>query len=130
MSPYYEGNTAVNFCPVALNPPIRLVYDRATGGYAMNADLANKKLVQLATHRTIAYSDAIYISSTGTTQSMQPRSFGPMRKSSRGDRASMTGIGTGSPPGCMAGAANMILPSPRRGRPLPWRHTMPFRTTT
>lgn len=68
VSPYYEGSRAVNMCPAAIDPPISLVYDRATGGYAMNADLANKKMVQLTTHRTMAFSDAIYISSTGATQ--------------------------------------------------------------
>jgi prepilin-type N-terminal cleavage/methylation domain-containing protein/prepilin-type processing-associated H-X9-DG protein len=69
ISPYYEANTKVTQCPVLRTPPVTLVYGGITGGYAYNADLANKKLGAIpATSRTLAFCDAVYLTSSGAMQ--------------------------------------------------------------
>ena len=62
VSPYYEANTKVTQCPVLQTPPVALAYGGITGGYAYNADLADKRLARMpATHRTLAFCDAVYL---------------------------------------------------------------------
>jgi prepilin-type N-terminal cleavage/methylation domain-containing protein/prepilin-type processing-associated H-X9-DG protein len=69
ISPYYEANTKVTHCPVLLTPPVTLAYGGVTGGYAYNADLADKRLVTIpATSRTLAFADAAYLTSGATLQ--------------------------------------------------------------
>src|SRR6476660_479918 len=49
----YEANTKVTQCPVLRVPPVTLVYGGVTGGYAYNAELADKRLAAVpATSRT------------------------------------------------------------------------------
>ncbi|MBX9584530.1 MAG: DUF1559 domain-containing protein [Gemmataceae bacterium] len=69
ISPYYEANTKVLHCPVLLTPPVTLAYGGVTGGYAYNADLADKRLVVIpATSRTLAFADAAYLTSGAALQ--------------------------------------------------------------
>ncbi|MBX9678598.1 MAG: DUF1559 domain-containing protein [Gemmataceae bacterium] len=68
LSVYYENNTGVLRCPDLLTPPVKLIYGGVTGGYAYNADIADKKLVQLNTSSTVAFSDAVYMSASGVMQ--------------------------------------------------------------
>ncbi len=68
ISPYYEANTKVTRCPVMRTPPVTLAYGGVTGGYAYNAELAAKKLVHVATSRVVAFSDAVYLGSSGAMQ--------------------------------------------------------------
>ena len=69
ISPYYEGNTQVTKCPAMITPPVNLVYGGITGGYAFNADLADRKLASIpSTSSTLAFCDAVYLSSSGTMQ--------------------------------------------------------------
>jgi prepilin-type N-terminal cleavage/methylation domain-containing protein len=69
VSPYYEANTQVTRCPVLLTPPVSLVYGGVTGGYAYNADLADRKLAAIpATSRTLAFCDAAYLTTSPTLQ--------------------------------------------------------------
>ncbi|MFO0866528.1 MAG: DUF1559 domain-containing protein [Gemmataceae bacterium] len=68
LSPYYENNTSVLRCPDMLTPPVNLIYGGVTGGYAYNADIADKRLVTLNTSSAIAFADAVYMSSSGSMQ--------------------------------------------------------------
>ena len=69
ISPYYEANTQVTKCPVMISPPVTLVYGGVTGGYAYNADLADKKFASIpSTSTTLTFCDAVYLSSSGTLQ--------------------------------------------------------------
>ena len=69
VSPYYEANTKVTRCPVLLTPPVALAYGGVTGGYAYNADLADKRLAVIpATSRTLAFCDAVYLTTTPSLQ--------------------------------------------------------------
>ena len=68
ISPYYEANTKVTKCPMMFTPPVALSYGGTTGGYAFNAELAGKKLVQVATTRVLAFGDAVYLGSSGAMQ--------------------------------------------------------------
>ena len=69
ISPYYEGNTKVNHCPVLLTPPVTLAYGGVTGGYAYNADLADKRMVAIpATSRTLTFCDAVYLTTDPALQ--------------------------------------------------------------
>lgn len=69
ISPYYEANTSVTKCPVLQAPPVTLAYGGITGGYAYNADLADKRLGAIpATSRSLAFSDAVYLSSSANVQ--------------------------------------------------------------
>jgi prepilin-type N-terminal cleavage/methylation domain-containing protein/prepilin-type processing-associated H-X9-DG protein len=80
VSPYYEANTKVTKCPVLQTPPVTLVYGGITGGYAYNADLAGKRLAQIpATHRTLAFCDAAYLT-TGLTLQESTALRGPGTK--------------------------------------------------
>ncbi|MBY0230328.1 MAG: DUF1559 domain-containing protein [Gemmataceae bacterium] len=67
LSPYYEANTKVTKCPV-LPQSVALAYGGTTGGFAYNADLAGRKLVQVPTSRVLAFSDAAYLGSSGAMQ--------------------------------------------------------------
>ena len=69
LSPYYEGNTKILKCPALLTPPVTLSYGGVTGGYAYNADLADKRMAQIAaTSRTLAFCEAAYLGSGGAIQ--------------------------------------------------------------
>jgi prepilin-type N-terminal cleavage/methylation domain-containing protein/prepilin-type processing-associated H-X9-DG protein len=69
VSPYYEANTKVTKCPVLQTPPVALAYGGITGGYAYNADLADKRLSRVpATHRTLAFCDAVYLTTAPALQ--------------------------------------------------------------
>jgi prepilin-type N-terminal cleavage/methylation domain-containing protein/prepilin-type processing-associated H-X9-DG protein len=69
ISPYYEGNTSVTKCPVMITPPVTLVYGGVTGGYAYNADIGDRKLATInSTSTTLAFCDAVYLSSSGSQQ--------------------------------------------------------------
>jgi len=68
LSPYYENNTGVLKCPNLLAPPVGLIYGGVTGGYAYNADIADKRLAHVVTSTTVAFSDAVYLNSSGTMQ--------------------------------------------------------------
>jgi len=69
ISPFYEANTQVTKCPVMLTPPVTLVYGGATGGYAYNADLADKKFASIpSTSTTLTYCDAVYLNPDGSVQ--------------------------------------------------------------
>lgn len=69
VSPYYEANTAVNKCPILQTPPVTLSYGGVTGGYAYNADIGGKTIVQLkASSTTVTFCDSVYVSSNGTLQ--------------------------------------------------------------
>ena len=69
VSPYYEANTKVTQCPVLRVPPVTLAYGGVTGGYAYNAELADKRLVTIpATSRALAFCDAVYLTSTAAMQ--------------------------------------------------------------
>jgi prepilin-type N-terminal cleavage/methylation domain-containing protein len=69
VSPYYEANTKVTHCPVLRTPPVTLAYGGITGGYAYNADLADKRLAAVpATSRTLAFADAAYLTSGAAMQ--------------------------------------------------------------
>ncbi len=69
ISPYYEANASVTKCPVMLSPPVTLVYGGTTGGYAYNADLADKRFASISsTSRTLAFCDAVYLNPDGTLQ--------------------------------------------------------------
>ena len=69
ISPYYEANSSVTKCPVMLSPPVTLVYGGVTGGYAYNADLADKRFAAIpSTSTTLAFCDATYLNPGGTLQ--------------------------------------------------------------
>ncbi|MFO0804430.1 MAG: type II secretion system protein [Gemmataceae bacterium] len=69
ISPYYEGNSQVTKCPVMVSPPVTLVYGGITGGYAFNADLADRRLATIpSTSSTLSFCDAVYLNSSGTMQ--------------------------------------------------------------
>ncbi|HEY3789608.1 MAG TPA: hypothetical protein VGL71_12180, partial [Urbifossiella sp.] len=69
ISPFYEANTSVTKCPVMISPPVTLVYGGATGGYAFNADLANRRFASIqSTSTTLAFCDAVYLNPDGTMQ--------------------------------------------------------------
>lgn len=69
ISPYYEANSKVTKCPVLLVPPVKLSYGGVTGGYAYNAELANKTMVGIpATSRTLIFADALYLSNSAAMQ--------------------------------------------------------------
>jgi prepilin-type N-terminal cleavage/methylation domain-containing protein/prepilin-type processing-associated H-X9-DG protein len=69
VSPYYEANTKVTQCPVLRVPPVTLVYGGVTGGYAYNADLADKKMAGIpATSRTLTFADAVYLTDGSALQ--------------------------------------------------------------
>ncbi len=65
VSPYYEANTKVTKCPVLQTPPVTLAYGGVTGGYAYNAELADRRMATIpATSRTLTFCDAVYLSSS------------------------------------------------------------------
>ena len=69
ISPYFEANTAVLKCPVLRTPPVALAYGGVTGGYAYNADLADRRMVTVpATSRTLAFCDAAYLTTAPALQ--------------------------------------------------------------
>jgi len=69
ISPYYEGNTSVTKCPAMIPANVTLVYGGITGGYAFNADLADRKFVTIpSTSATLTFCDAVYLNSGGTLQ--------------------------------------------------------------
>jgi prepilin-type N-terminal cleavage/methylation domain-containing protein/prepilin-type processing-associated H-X9-DG protein len=69
ISKYYESNTAINHCPVLLTPPVTLVYGGVTGGYAFNADLAERRMVTIpSTSTTLTFCDAAYLADPPAVQ--------------------------------------------------------------
>ena len=69
ISPFYEANSSVTKCPVMISPPVKLVYGGVTGGYAYNADLADKRFASIpSTSRTLAFCDAVYLNPDSTLQ--------------------------------------------------------------
>jgi prepilin-type processing-associated H-X9-DG protein/prepilin-type N-terminal cleavage/methylation domain-containing protein len=68
LSIYYDGEVKVNRCPVMLTPPVTLSYGGVTGGYAYNAELADKPITSCSSSNTLTFCDAVYLSSSGGTQ--------------------------------------------------------------
>jgi prepilin-type N-terminal cleavage/methylation domain-containing protein/prepilin-type processing-associated H-X9-DG protein len=81
ISPYYEANSKITHCPVLQSPPVTLSYGGVTGGYAYNADLADKRMVQIAaTSRTLTFCDAVYLDAGGSTLQESTALRGPGSK--------------------------------------------------
>ena len=69
VSPYYEANTKVTQCPALRVPPVTLAYGGVTGGYAYNAELADRRLATIpATSRSLVFCDAVYLTTTPDMQ--------------------------------------------------------------
>jgi prepilin-type N-terminal cleavage/methylation domain-containing protein/prepilin-type processing-associated H-X9-DG protein len=69
ISPYYEANSKVTKCPILQTPPVTLVYGGVTGGYAYNAELAERRMASVpATSRTLTFCDAAFL---GTSLGLQ-----------------------------------------------------------
>jgi prepilin-type N-terminal cleavage/methylation domain-containing protein/prepilin-type processing-associated H-X9-DG protein len=69
ISPYYEANTQTTKCPVMISPPVSLVYNGVTGGYAYNAHLQNKTFASIpSTSTTLTFCDAVYLNPDGSLQ--------------------------------------------------------------
>ncbi len=69
VSPYYEANSKVTRCPVLQTPPVTLIYGGVTGGYAYNAELADRRMATVpATSRTLIFCDAAFLGTSLTLQ--------------------------------------------------------------
>jgi prepilin-type processing-associated H-X9-DG protein len=51
-----------------LTPPVTLSYGGVTGGYAYNAELADKPITSCPSSTTLTFCDAVYLSSSGSMQ--------------------------------------------------------------